>query len=296
MDILRYRKLYFLLSGLLLGASVASIVFFSLRLGIDFTGGSIMEVAYSNGRPSTQEIQKVLQGVELGSVQIQPLGETNILLRMKDIPESVHQQVLSLLGTQGSELRFESIGPVIGKELARKTLVIIVLSLLVIVAYIALAFRKIANPVRPWHWSLASLLALVHDLLLPLGVLAYLSSTQGMEFTIPVVVALLTVVGYSINNNIVVFDRVRENIFKRKGSPLEDTVNMSIKETFSRNMATSLTTLFPLLAIFFFGGESLKPFSLVLSIGIATSLYTSLLFSPAFLVRLFSPKIVDKRL
>lgn len=289
MNILRYRKLYFWVSGLLLGASIASIALFELKLGIDFTGGSILEVAYETERPSSQEVREALQGLSLGTVQVQLAGDRNVIVRMKDIGENTHQEVLSKL--EGSkELRFESIGPVIGRELARKTFVIIALSLFIIIVYVAFAFRKIAQPVYPWHWSLASLLALVHDLLIPLGVLAALGYVRGVEFTIPAVVALLTVVGYSINNNIVVFDRVRENIFKKKEPTLELTVNLSIKETLSRNLATSLTTLLPLLAIFFFGGETLKTFSLTLSIGIGTSLYSSVLFAPAFLLKLF-----DKR-
>lgn len=287
MNIVRFSNLFFLCSGVLLLLSVGSILVFGLSLGIDFTGGSIMEVAYTDTRPANQEVRDAVSHLDLGSLQVQPTGENNVILRMKDIPESVHQEVLKALGSGIEELSFESIGPVIGRELAKKTLVMIVLSLLIIVGYIAFAFRKVAHPVKPLHWSFASLLALVQDLLLPLGILALFGKLQGMEFTIPVVVALLTVVGYSINNNIVVFDRVRENIFKRKGTTLQETVNMSIVQTFSRNMNTSLTTLFPLLAIFFFGGETLKPFALVLSTGIATGLYSSILFSPAFLVQLF---------
>ncbi len=285
MNIFRYDKIYFAFSAVLLAASIASVAFFHLNLGIDFSSGSMLTLEYATNRPSNQEIQTSLQGLPLGSLEVQQTGDKDVILRMKDIPESVHQQILSKLGAGAKELQFESIGPVIGKELKNKTLLITLLSLLTIVAYIGFAFRKITDPVKWWQWSVASLLALVHDLLLPLGIFAYLGKYQGMEFTIPVVVALLTVVGYSINNNIVVFDRVRENLMKRVGVDFEDTVQRSIFQTLTRNINLSLATLIPLAMIYFFGGEGLKGFSLALMIGIVTGLYSALFFSPAVLVR-----------
>ena len=190
------------------------------------------------------------------------------------------------LGEEEEELRFETVGPVIGRELRQKTFVIIGLALLIIILYVAFAFRRVTGALRPWHWVIASLLSLVHDLLLPLGLMAAISRF-GFEFTIPAVVALLTVAGYSINNNIVVFDRVRENLLKRTGIDLADTVNKSLRQTFVRNMNTSLTTLIPLAAIFFLGGDTLKTFSLVLMAGIIVGFYSALFFSPAFLVKVF---------
>ncbi|TSC56043.1 MAG: hypothetical protein Greene071421_62 [Parcubacteria group bacterium Greene0714_21] len=289
MNIFTYSNFYLALAVSLILLSVGSIIVFGLTLGIDFTGGSIMEVQYTESRPSTQDIQARLMDLELGSLQIQPVGEQNVLVRMKDIEENMHQEVLSLLGKEVQELRFESIGPVIGRELTKKTFLITVLSLLVLVSYIAFAFRKVTHPVHPWHWPLASLLALVFDLMVPLGVFALFGKLEGMELSIPVVVALLTVLGYSINNNIVVFDRVRENVFKNKGLGMQEVMNISIKQTLSRNLNTSLCTLFPVLAIFFFGGETLRAFSLVLGVGIVAGLYSSILLSPPFLLKMVDP-------
>ncbi|MDP6704666.1 MAG: protein translocase subunit SecF, partial [archaeon] len=169
-------------------------------------------------------------------------------------------------------------------------LLLIALSLLGIVVYITFAFRRIAGPVKFWHWSAAALVALVHDLLIPLGVFAVLGAYRDIQVTIPIVVALLTVVGYSINDTVVVFDRVRENIGRKIGNTLEETVQYSIKQALSRSLATSLTTLIVLVAIFFFGGETLKYFALALIIGVVAGTYSSLFVAPAILVQWFGRK------
>lgn len=289
MDFLRYSKIYLILSVLLVTGSAGSLIGFGLDFGIDFTGGSILEFEYAVSRPANQEIHQKLAELQLGSLSIQPIGENGILLRLKDIAEETHQGILQRLG-EGEEKRFESIGPAIGKELKAKAAFMILVALLAIFVYVALAFRRIAHPLKAWHWSVASLVALGLDLFLPLGMLAFLGRFQGIEITIPIVVALLTIVGYSINNVIVVFDRVRENMTKRFGVGLKDTVNKSLRQTVSRNFNTSLTTLLPLCAIFFFGGETLGSFALVLIVGIATGIYSSLFLAPAALVWLGSKR------
>ncbi|MDP2664639.1 MAG: protein translocase subunit SecF [bacterium] len=287
MNFIRYSTIYFVISSILIIASIAAIFVFGLRLGPEFTGGSILEVQYQGTAPSSEELRTLLNPLGLESLQIQGTGENRVIFRMKEIPESSRQQILGSLGENATELRFESIGPVIGKELRQKTFVIAGLALLVIVAYIAFAFRRTMGALAPWHWGVASLLSLLHDVLLPLGLLAFVGSLSDFELNIPVVVALLTVIGYSINNNIVVFDRVRENLLRKTGFDLQDTVNKSLAQTFMRNMNTSFTTLIPLAAIFFFGGDTLRGFSLVLMAGIAVGFYSALFFSPVFMVKVF---------
>ena len=290
MNFIRYSTIYFLISFILIVSSIAALFVFGLRLGPEFTGGSILEVQYQETAPSPEELRTLLSSLGLESLQIQGTGENRVIFRMKEIPESSRQQILGSLGENATELRFESIGPVIGKELRQKTFVIAGLALLVIVAYIALAFRRTMGALAPWHWGVASLLSLFHDVFLPLGLLAFVGSLSDFELNIPVVVALLTVIGYSINNNIVVFDRVRENLLRRTGFDLQDTVNKSLRQTFVRNMNTSLTTLIPLAALFLFGGDTLRGFSLVLMAGIAVGFYSALFFSPAFLVKVLGRK------
>jgi len=259
------------------------LIIFGLKPGIDFTGGSILEVEYKAERFSNQEIKNALADLELGEIYIQPTGERGVIIRMKDIDEATHQQVLEKLG-QVEELRFESIGPVIGQELKGKTKIVIVLSLLAIVLYIAFVFRRTSRPVASWQYGIASLLALFHDVLIPIGILSLLGKFYGVQITIPVIVALLTVLGYSINDTVVVFDRIRENLLKRIGVTYQETVNQSLNQTLTRSVNTSLTTLFVLIAIFFLGGESLKYFALTLILGIVAGTYSSLFLASPILV------------
>lgn len=283
MNFLKYSKIYFVVSFLLIFGSLACLAVFKLNLGIEFTGGSLLEVEYSAERPSNQEIQQTLADLNLGSVNVQPIGKKGVSLEMKSVDEATHQQILSKLG-EVQENSFESIGPSIGRELKEKTNILIVVSLLAMLLYIAFAFRKVQRPISSWQYGLAALLALFHDILIPLGVFAVLGRYYGVEITIPVVAALLTVLGYSINNVVVVFDRIRENVFRRGSVSFEETVNSSLNQTLTRCVSTSLTTLLVLLAIFFFGGESLRYFTLALIVGVSAGFYSSLFLAGPILV------------
>ena len=283
---LKYSKVYFVFSGILILASAFSLFYFGLKPGIDFTGGSILEVEYENVRPSNQEVRDALAGLDLGEFSVQPTDEKGLILRMKEIQEETHQETIVGLREIGSleELRFESIGPVIGRELRDKTGMVTVLSLAAILLYIAAAFRKLSFPAKSWQYGLVSLVALLHDALIPLGVFSLLGRFYEIQITIPVVVALLTVLGYSINNTVVVFDRIRENILRKVGKDYQETVDASLNQTLARSINTSLTTLFVLVAIFFFGGETLKYFSLMLILGIVAGTYSSLFLASPLLV------------
>ena len=286
MNFIRYKKIYFLIIGTLSLASIASLAVFGLKPGIDFTGGSILEIEYKEARPSNEIIGEKLAGLDLGQLTLQPTGEKGAIIRMKDINEDIHQEIVQRLGRDIiEEKRFESVGSLIGQELRQKTIMLISVSLFAIVFYIALAFRKVRRPIRSWEYALASLSSLFHDILIPLGVFSILGRFYGVEISIPVVTALLTIGGSSINNVIVVFDRIRENIMKRGGSGVtfEDTVNKSINETLGRCLNTSLCYLLPLFAIFFFGGETLKYFSLALIIGIIAGTYSAVLLAAPLL-------------
>ncbi len=285
LDFLKYKKIYFIFSGILILASLACLIVFGLKPGIDFTGGSILEIEYIEERPSNQEIKETLSGLDLGEVLVQPTEERGVILKMKDISEDTHQQVLEKLNetNQAEERRFESIGPVIGQELKQKTKEVIILSLLAIVLYIAWAFRKISRPIPSWQYGIASLIALFHDVLIPIGVFSVLGKLYGVQITIPVIVALLTVLGYSINNTVVVFDRIRENLLKHVVT-YQEIVNNSLNQTLTRSINTSLTTLFVLVAIFFLGGETLKYFALALILGIIAGTYSSIFLASPILV------------
>ncbi len=285
MDFLKYKNFYFIFSSALILSSIIFLLVFGLRFGIDFTGGSILEIEFKEARPSNEDIREKLAGLDLGDFLIQPTNEKGVIFRMKEIDEEAHQEILIRLGREDlEELRFESIGPVIGRELREKTGIVIVLSLLAILFYIAIAFRKLSFPIKSWQYGLASLMALFHDALIPLGVFSVLGIFYQIEITIPVVVALLTVLGYSINNTVVVFDRIRENLLKGVGGNYQESVNFSLNQTLSRSISTSLTTLFVLFSIFFFGGETLKYFALILILGISAGTYSSLFLAGPLLV------------
>ena len=283
MTILRYSKFFRTLSAVLVVLSLAAIATFGLDLGIEFTGGSILEVAYEEERPSLEATREELLDLDIGLVSTQPVGDKGFLFRMKDLSEEKHQEVLLTLGSEAQELRFESIGPVIGEELKGRAGLLLALALFSIVVYVMFAFRRITYPVHSWQWSLAALVALVHDILIPLGMLALLGRFYGVQITIPVVVALLTVVGYSVNDTVVVFDRIRENLVRKVGADFADTVTQSLQQTFTRSLNTSLTTLFVVLAIVFFGGETLRYFALTLAVGIGAGSWSSLFVAPFLL-------------
>jgi len=268
-DFLKYKKIYFSILALISIASIVSLVFFGLKPGIDFTGGSILEIEYKTERPSNQEIEEKLSGMDLGQFTVQPAQEKGVIIRTKDIGEDVHQEIISNLGKDNiEEKRFESVGSIIGKELKQKTITLVSVSLLAIILYIAFAFKKVQRPVRSWQYALSSLFCLFHDVLLPLGVFAVLGYLYNVEISIAVITALLTVIGCSINNVIVVFDRIRENTIRRTGATFGETVNKSINQTLGRCLSTSFAYLLPLFAIFFWGGDTLKYFSLALILGI----------------------------
>ena len=262
--------------------SAFALLFFGLRPGIDFTGGSIMELNYRDSRLSNDKILNKLEEFDLGTVYVQPTGENGVIIRMKNISEQTHQKVLEKF-SETEEQRFESVGPIIGRELKNKTKVVIIIALLSMIIYIALAFRRIQRPLRSWVYGIASVIALFHDILIPLGVFAFLGKFYNIEITIPVITALLAVLGYSINNTVVVFDRIRENL-SRRGESFEQTVDISLNQTLTRQINTSLTTLFVAASIFFFGGETLKYFALALILGIGAGTFSSIFLAGPFLV------------
>ena len=282
----KYRKIYFVFSAVLIIVSIALLFRFGLKPGIDFTGGSILEMEYKAQRPSNQEISQKLSGFDLGEISIQPTGERGVIIRMKDINEDTHQQIIQALKASSDleEKRFESIGPVIGQELKDKTKAVVILSLLVMLLYIAIAFRKVSKPVSSWQYGIASVFMLSHDILIPLGAFALLGKFYNIQITIPIIAALLTIVGYAINNVVVVYDRMRENILRGKGLNFEEITDNAINQTLTRQINTSLTTLFPLIAIFLIGGETLRYFALTLILGISAGTYSSIFLAGPILV------------
>ncbi|MCX6779510.1 MAG: protein translocase subunit SecF, partial [Candidatus Magasanikbacteria bacterium] len=221
-----------------------------------------------------------------------PTGDKGAIIKMKLIDEAKHQQVFSALKElSGSaevdsvkEKRFEMIGPTVSSDLRTKSFLAIVFVLLAIVAYIALAFRKVSRPVSSWKFGVAAVLALLHDVIIPVGVFSALGHFMGIEVDTLFVTALLTVLGFSVHDTIVVFDRIRENLLKFPRENFDEIVNRSINQTFVRSINTSLTVLLVLLATFFFGGESVRYFVLALIVGVFFGTYSSIFIASPILV------------
>ena len=284
---IKYKKLFYGISLLLIVLSIAAILVFGLRPSIEFTGGSSLEVTFENEAPSNSEIREALQDIDLGEVSLQKAGNDGVILKMKFIDEETHQEVLEnlkIIGEikEGSE-GFQVIGPVIGEELKGKTKVVVFLALLCILIYVAFSFRKISKPVKSWVYGFTGLIALCHDVLIPLGIFAVLGRFYAVEVTIPIITAFLTVFGYSINDSVVVFDRVRENLLSSRELDFGKIIEKSLNQTVIRSINTSFTTLLALFAIFFLGGETLKYFSFALILGIGLGTYSSLFLATPLL-------------
>lgn len=285
-DFVSHRKIFFIISGVLLGISILSLAIFGLKPGIDFTGGSMMEIEYTDEALSRDEIKERLFSFEIGTTKIQATGERGYLIRFKDVDENTHQEILTALGDV-EEVRFSSIGPVIGKELSKKALWVVLLALFAIIFYIAWAFRKlskIAKKGESWRYGLGALLALFHDVIILLGFFAIMGYVRGVEINIAFITALLTVLGYSVNDTIVIYDRIRENLLAHSFKTMKEAINVSLNETIVRSLNTSMTTLFVLLVIYLFGGASIQNFVLAMMVGIGVGTYSSIAIASQFLL------------
>lgn len=293
----------FFASVLLTIAAIVLVAVFGLRFGVDFKGGSLLEIVFDGTRPTVMELVNVISEVPgVSNVNVSPVGERGALLRLNDINEQTHQEILArvsqkfgssstsldspkLVLDKVTENRFDSIGPTIGDELRSKSVKAIVILLVAIVVYIALVFRKIARVLSPWAMGLAAVIALIHDILIPMGVFVVLGHFLNIEITAVFVAAALTILGYSLSDSVVVFDRVRENAIRLGTSQnFGELVHKSIMQTLVRSLNTTFTTLLALVAIFFFGGESIKYFALALIIGIFAGAYSSIFVASPILV------------
>lgn len=287
-NIIKYRKLYYLLSGAMIVASIYALAVWGLKLGIDFTGGSLMEIEYISERASVESIKENMKIAGIEDAVIQLSGEKGMIIRFKDVDEKTHQEILNKLknGKEDilAEKSFSSIGPTIGKEMERKSIWAISIVLVIIVAYIAFAFRKVSFPLVSWKYGIATLVALFHDVIIPLGVFATMGKFYNIEIDVAFIAAILTVLGYSVHDTIIVFDRIRENLTKFGREEFEVLVNKSLNQTFLRSLNTSLTVILVLFAIYLFGGQSIHNFALVLLIGIGAGTYSSIFIASPLLI------------
>lgn len=275
---MRYKKLYFAISLLSILPGLFFLFRFGLKFSIDFTGGSLLEIKTASS--SAQLVfQDISQAQNLQLSQIQTSEDNVYLLRFKPIDTRQQDLYFQTLKDQLADvqlLRFDSVGPVVGAELARNSFLAVIFASLFIVIYLSWSFRGIPKPYSPWKFGFSAIAALIHDTLLLLGLFAILGHYFAVEVDVLFVTAVLTVIGFSVHDTIVVFDRIRENLPKMHGFSFAQVVDFSLSETLVRSLNTSLTVTLTLLALLLFGGETTRWFVLALLIGIVSGTYSSI--------------------
>lgn len=287
MFVIKYKKFFVALSVLFVALSIASVAVFGLKLGIDFKGGSSLELVYTDGsRPELADIKANLVNAGFGDATVQPAGESGVVIKSRDLSEEERATVVTLasVGEQVEQKSFTTIGPSVGTELKKKAIASIILVLIAIILFVAYVFRKVSRPVSSWKYGFVVIIALIHDIIIPTGVFALLGHLYGIELDTLFIVALLTTLGLSVMDTIVVFDRIRENISAKSGKAFEQIVGESLSQTFGRSINTSMVVLLMVLSLVFFGPVSTKLFSIVLAIGMFFGTYSSIFLASPLLV------------
>lgn len=284
MFIINHRKIFVGISTLLVALAIFSMSYFGLNFGIDFKGGSLLEIEYSVVRPSLVEVENTIKSVGIGSSLIQPVGELGYSIKARNITDAEKNSLLSALGRGVTEVGFNSVGPSVGAELVKKSILSFILVALGIILWVAYSFRKVSKPVSSWKYGITAVLALVHDVLITAGVFAILSHFMGKDIDTLFVVAILTVLGLSVSDTIVIFDRIRENVRSKQGKTFEENVGSSIKQIYPRSLLTSFTTILALVSLVVFGPESTKLFAITLTAGMMIGTYSSICLASPLLV------------
>jgi preprotein translocase subunit SecF len=283
---LKYYKLWFTVSAFMLIFGIASLSIYGLRLGIDFKGGTLSEIQFENSF-DINKVKEVLAKSQVSNYQLQTAENNSLIIKADNLEKEKHDMLLENLKNEVgplTETRLDSIGPIVGKQLKKDAIYELILVSLGIVIYMGYAFRKVAKPVTSWRFGWSAVIALLHDLLFVLGVFSILGHYRGVEVDSLFVTAMLTVLGFSVHDTIVVFDRIRENLKVYAGESIEFVVNHSIAQTIVRSLNTSLTVLFVLLALLLFGGETIRYFVLALFIGVIVGTYSSIFIASPVLV------------
>ncbi len=318
MDIIKHKQIFLGIGAAVVLGSVGILLAVELRLGIDFTGGALTEVVYTEA-PAQSEVESAVASLDWGGISVRETrGAENrdgYMIRTRDLTDAERQELtdaILALGMEGEVTRFTSIGPVIGAELAEKAKWAIAGIVIVIILYVAIAFARVGYPVRSWAYGGITIVALIHDILVPTALMVVLGVTMGAEIDVLFVTAILAVLGYSVNDTIVVFDRVRENLHKYRTAhvteskditgvvqkettytldrPFTEIVNTSVNQVMTRSINTSFTTLLALGALFFLGGSTTQIFALILMAGVVAGTYSSIFLASPLLV-LYAEKV-----
>lgn len=291
-NIISKTKYAYIFSIVLTVLSVASLFIWGLKYGIDFTGGTLMEVKFQNAVPANKEIEDILKDLNLGTLTLQPTQNQGMLIRYVAEDDTLNQKVFQTIKEKYSdaqELRVDFANSTISKELKNKSIWAIFWAIVGIMSYVAWAFRKVSRPVESWKYGIGAVVALIHDVLITVGVFSVLGHFAGVEVGISFVAALLTILGFSVHDTIVVYDRTRENLLRSSSKEkFPEIVNRSLNETLTRSINTSLTVIITLLAIYLFGGDSIKDFALALLVGVTFGTYSSIFIATALLVTIYN--------
>lgn len=290
MNLKKFQNYYFIIPAVSIVLAVASISLWGLQVGIDLKGGSLLQVSYPEGRPNLAHVQEKVDTLGFGEIRVQPSNENDYILRQRDLIPIEKKALDESLASLGSveEVQFNSVGPSIGAELMQKAWWAIGLIVLLTIIFIAFAFRGVSVPVSSWKYGVVAMVTLLHDILIPVGLFAYLGHARGAEVGALFIVALLTILGISINDTIVVFDRIRENLTinneRKQKVSFSDVVWKSVLQTLTRSINTSVTVIVVLAALFFIGPESTKDLALTLIVGMVVGTYSSILVASPLLV------------
>ena len=294
MYIVNHRSIFFWITGILVAVAIGAIGFFGLPRSIDFTGGSLVEVQYTNATPNLNGLKADLGSLKLGETSLTKSGTNGVILRAPTLTPEQHTNILAVLSNNGqnafTEKRFTSVGPSLGSELEKKAIWALGAVILAIVLYIAWAFRKVSRPLSSWVYGLTVIAILIHDIIIPTGFYAILAHFTGAQVDTLFVVALLAILGYSVNDTIVIFDRVREHLRRNETTnvkePFDEVVGKAITETLGRSINTSLTVMLALIALAVLGSPATINFALVLLVGVVAGTYSSILLAAPLLIPL----------
>ena len=284
MNLIKHRKWWYIISAVIIIPGTIALILWGLKPSIDFTGGSRWEIS---GTADSSKAQDFMKANEVSEVTIQKVGGESLSIRFKEIDEAKHKALkekLPELGTNISESSFEIVGPSISKEITRNAFISVILASLVIIIYVAYSFRKVPYPANSFEFGVAAIIATLHDVLVVCGIFAILGHYWNVEVDPLFITGILTVIGFSVHDTIVIFDRIRENFLKKGSDDFEDVVNTSVIEMLPRTINTSFLVWVILLVLLLFGGTTIRYFVLVLVIGIFSGTYSSILNASPLLV------------
>lgn len=294
-DIISKTKYAYAFSITLTVLSVAALFSWGLKLGIDFTGGTMMEIKFDESVPAKEKLEEILKDFNLKSLSFQASEGNSYIVRYASEEDEINEAVWSKIKenySKSAQLRVDYINASVSKELKSKSLWAIFWAVVGILSYIAWAFRKVSRPINSWKYGTGAVIALMHDIFITVGFFSVLGHYFEIEVGIPFIAALLTILGFSVHDTIVVYDRTRENLLRSSGKEsFPELVNRSLNETLIRSINTSMTVIITLLAVYFFGSESVKSFSLALIIGIFFGTYSSIFIASALLVTIYKFQI-----